>query len=426
VVVRAQDTFGASSIERFTVSVFPASGAPLILSQWPTTVVIEGQVFSYPVVAIDPDGDTLTYDLSIASDPPGSTRQSNTPDDNVVSWTTTAGDAGSYTATVTVSDGTLTATQASPLLVVAPAAIGNNPPTLSASMPVPARAGQVYRARVSASDPDVDPPDTLEFRLDRGPEGMTIDAVSGELEWLNPVDTGLPHEIVVSVHDGRGGWAKFDPPFLLPVNSNRPPVVATRSLPGPGTVGVTYQTTIEASDPDGDTIQFSLTGIVDAAGEQVATDTDGDGTPDITLDANSGVFRWDAPAEAGIYTVLVRVADTRQGDIVPAEVNVSYPLEVRAVPTNRAPVIDADEQYPVSTRLLRPSAIRTKSASWPPTPTAIRLPSIMRSAIPTITTMSYRPIRTAMDRTRSRSTRIRVSSCGTLPKLLVRTPSTSE
>jgi hypothetical protein len=62
--------------------------------------------------------------------------------------------------------------------------------------------GKTYRYQVVASDPDED---VLTFKLDKAPDGMTIDPSSGTITWeVHPDDKG-EHEINVIVSDNNGG-----------------------------------------------------------------------------------------------------------------------------------------------------------------------------------------------------------------------------
>ena len=80
--------------------------------------------------------------------------------------------------------------------------IANSPPKI-VSQPGGAMADGSFRYEVKAVDPDGDT--ALRFRLDHGPDGMTIDPILGVITW-RPKDAQVGHhdaEVVVS--DGRGG-----------------------------------------------------------------------------------------------------------------------------------------------------------------------------------------------------------------------------
>ncbi|KPJ99957.1 MAG: hypothetical protein AMK71_08880 [Nitrospira bacterium SG8_35_4] len=76
----------------------------------------------------------------------------------------------------------------------------NSLPVFSESKPV--FEGTLYKYQVQATDPDND---VLAFKLEKGPEGMTIDPASGLITWeVKPQDKGY-HDIEVRVTDNNGG-----------------------------------------------------------------------------------------------------------------------------------------------------------------------------------------------------------------------------
>ncbi len=84
---------------------------------------------------------------------------------------------------------------------------GNGNPEIVSSAPDTVENG-VYTYQVVARDPDGD---TLQYRLERGVAGMTIDAASGLLQWTVPkgvMYTGRNEiQVKVTVDDGNGGTA---------------------------------------------------------------------------------------------------------------------------------------------------------------------------------------------------------------------------
>ena len=82
---------------------FLFNSSPVIESD-PVTTAKEGAIYTYDVEATDPNGDTLTYSLTVS--PTGMTINSNT---GVIIWTPTT--VESFDVTVEVSDGSKSATQ---------------------------------------------------------------------------------------------------------------------------------------------------------------------------------------------------------------------------------------------------------------------------------------------------------------------------
>ena len=77
-------------------------------------------------------------------------------------------------------------------------------------------------------------------------------------------------------------------------NVNRAPSIITATLPD-GRVDQVYQALIEAQDPDGDLLQYSVF----------------DATVPVTIDPETGQLSWDRPSisDIGTYALSVRVED---------------------------------------------------------------------------------------------------------------------
>jgi len=71
----------------------------------------------------------------------------------------------------------------------------------------------VFSKKISAADADGD---TLTFALEKGPEGMKIDASSGMLSWTVPADLTGDIDARVSVSDGQGGKVFYD--IVIPIS----------------------------------------------------------------------------------------------------------------------------------------------------------------------------------------------------------------
>jgi PKD repeat protein len=142
-------TVPAQSITLFVIPT-GSTNKPPVINSGPTATpnpVQAGQSASFSVSASDPDGDTLTYSWTFGDSGTGS---GSAPSHTYSS-------AGSFTATVTVSDpGGLKATK-SVVVTVNPAP--NTPPVINSgptATPNPAQAGQAVSFDVAASDPDGD------------------------------------------------------------------------------------------------------------------------------------------------------------------------------------------------------------------------------------------------------------------------------
>lgn len=102
---------------------------------------------------------------------------------------------------VSASDGKATSEAITlPELIVA-----NAPPRIT-SVPDPQFGTSESFYRVEAEDPDG--PDALHYALDDAPEGMTIDAYTGEIHWTPAQDQVGQYEVAVVVSDLQGARSR--------------------------------------------------------------------------------------------------------------------------------------------------------------------------------------------------------------------------
>jgi hypothetical protein len=122
--------------------------------------------------------------------------------------------------------------------------------------------------------------DTLTYSLLTAPNGMTIEGNTGKISWTPGTNAVGNYSISVQVNDGRGGIDQQD--YTLSVIApppNRPPIIT--SIPVVDTrVTQEYQYKAIATDPDSDTLTYSL---VNAPNGMI-------------IDGNTGLIRWTATA----------------------------------------------------------------------------------------------------------------------------------
>ena len=253
VIVRLLDSYGDYSTQSFTLAVNGTNTPVNVLSN-PITRVAVGQVYTYDVAAVDPENSSLTY--SLGRRPDGMTIDAT----GKVQWTPTQ--VGSYDIDVSVTDNQGATTTQTYRLEVGSTAI-NYAPNITSTPGFVANVGGVYQYQVEASDPDGQ---TLRYQLLESPQGMTIDAANGLLTWTTPVNGN--YQVVLAVFDSEGLGVTQG--YTLTAKTNSLPVI--RSTPGLEAVpNQTYRYDLQAVDPDGDSLRYSLDATSQALGMTLDT-----------------------------------------------------------------------------------------------------------------------------------------------------------
>ncbi len=131
----------------------------------------------------------------------------------------------------------------------------NDPPTMTTSDDTTATEDTLYQVDYDATD--VDPTsDTLTWSMPTGPSWLSIDGTTGVLNGTPTNDDVGTAQVTVMVEDGNGG--NDSSTFLLEVaNVNDPPEIQDVT-PSNGAVGEAYVLPLNAVDPDGDNLTWSI------------------------------------------------------------------------------------------------------------------------------------------------------------------------
>jgi hypothetical protein len=235
----------SASLPAFTITVLPTNRAPVI-SGGPSGSAREGIAYAFQPSAGDPDGNALTY--AIANRPGWASFSTST---GRLSGTPPAGSAGTYSnVVISVSDGALSAALPAFSIVVAP----NRAPSISGTPAPEVTAGAAYSFTPSASDPDGN---GLSYSIVNRPSWATFNTGTGRLSGTPAqAQAGEYVDIRITVSDGMATASL--PQFAITVETgNRAPVISG----SPATAiaeGQAYSFTPTASDPDGDTLTFSI------------------------------------------------------------------------------------------------------------------------------------------------------------------------
>jgi hypothetical protein len=246
------DGAASASLPAFSVEVTGGTppgptNQPPTISGTPAEVVAVGQLYSFAPTASDPDGQALTF--SIANKPSWATFNTST---GQLSGTPGVTNVGSTSGIViSVTDGAASVSLPAFGIAVVSA---NNPPTINGAPPTTVTAGQTYSFTPTASDPDGN---ALSFSISNKPAWASFSTSTGRLSGTPTANNvGSYLNVVISVSDGAAQASLA--PFTIRVDAaNRPPVISG-TPPTTVTAGQTYSFTPTASDPDGNTLTFSV------------------------------------------------------------------------------------------------------------------------------------------------------------------------
>lgn len=274
VKVRVTDARGAWYQQEFDVYVSDVLGnhGPQITSTPPALAQV-GILFEYPVEFFDEDAgpiDVLTSTLE--QKPSGATITQTDNNHAIVSWTPQPGQLGPSTFAVRVTDEHGAWHQQQFTLNVSLDGQNHAPQINSEPTYVVAR-GELYVYQVDASD--ADPGDELSFSLDDKPDGMTIHPNTGLIQWQTAPDQPLEsHYVKVRVEDPQQAWATQA--FYVTVSedgTNRAPrIISTPTHQVE--LGQTYVYEVEATDEDGDSLDWSYQLDPDLGDVQLIVDPD--------------------------------------------------------------------------------------------------------------------------------------------------------
>lgn len=239
---------GDSSLDRNT---------PPHITGTPPTTLVAGTPYSFTPTAVDPDGDPLTFNAS-----------------NVPSWATFNTSTGALSGTpdeanvgmtqsiqIEVSD-SKAVVQLPPFRIQvtsnssAPPP-GNVAPTISGTPATTAVVNQSYTFTPVGADANGD---TLTYSIANRPSWLTFTPATGALTGTpGSANVGSTGNIIITVSDGQ---ATADLQFSITVSAatqvqNRPPTI-TGTPPTSVTVGSQYSFQPVGSDPDGNTLRYSI------------------------------------------------------------------------------------------------------------------------------------------------------------------------
>jgi hypothetical protein len=246
--MKVLDSAGHASLLSNVVSETTASSgnsAP-VLTTIGAKSVLENATLTFTLAAADADvGDVLSY--SAAGLPTGATFNAAT---QTFTWTPTDDQEGNYHATFQVSDGHVAVSETIAITVLSGS---NHPPVLAAIGNKSVSENQTLSFTVSATDVDGNP---LTYSVSGLPAGASF--ANRVFTWTPGFNQAGNHSVTFTVSDGQ---AEDSETITIAVaNVNRPPVLA--SIGGKQVdenFSLSFSTS--ATDPDGDSVTYSATGL---------------------------------------------------------------------------------------------------------------------------------------------------------------------
>ncbi len=272
--------------------------APAI-SGTPANSVEADTAYTFTPTASDPDGDTLSF--TITNLPIWASFDST---NGTLSGAPGASDVGDYAGIfIDVSDGALMSS-------IGPFSINvftdNAPPVISGTPASSVAAGAAYAFAPTATDPN---DDVLTFSIVNRPTWLSFDNANGSLTGTpGASDVGNHDDISITVSDGT--LQSTLGPFSIDVTATNSPPTIGGTPDAEVTVGNSYSFAPTASDSNGDTLTFSVTGLPSWAsfntstGAISGTPQSGDVStyPGIVIMVSDGI----ANASLGPFTITVQ------------------------------------------------------------------------------------------------------------------------
>jgi len=222
----------APAVQNWVITVAAVNDAPVIdQGESAALTTAEDTAGTLNLTATDIDSDTLSWSISSAA-----VEGTATVNGGVVSYEPATDFNGTDSFTVEVSDGELTDT----IVVNVTVESANDAPVFTSTAGTEATEDEAYSYTATASDTDGD---TLTFSLQTKPAGMTIDPVTGVINWspANGVETGA---VTVAVTDGTDTVTQS---FVITVTAVNDAPVITSSAPTSATEDLLYSYAVVAN-----------------------------------------------------------------------------------------------------------------------------------------------------------------------------------
>ncbi|MCD6580730.1 MAG: tandem-95 repeat protein [Desulfuromusa sp.] len=232
----------ASDVETINITVANVNQPP-VLDPIGAQSLAEGDTYNLVISASDPDNNPLTY--SASNLPSGGVF---IPSTRSFSWIPGNDQAGTYLVTFTTSDGSLSDSETVSFTV----GNGNEAPVLDSIGSQTVGESSQLTFVVTASDTNGD---SLSYSASGLPFGAAFDAEQQRFSWTPDYTQAGNFSVHITVTDGS--FNDSETVEITVTNSNRSPVIS--GTPDGSVMATTGYTFIPvATDPDGDTLSFSI------------------------------------------------------------------------------------------------------------------------------------------------------------------------
>jgi hypothetical protein len=228
--------------------------APPVISSTPSTTVEVGVEYRYVPSVSNPQGGALSFEVTNA--PSWATFNSSTGELEGIPDSSDLGTSGAIE--IIVSDGASSAIVGPFRITVVSASSvnsGGQPPTIGGTPPAAVVAGQSYAFTPAVTNPDNQ---ALSFAIINRPAWTTFNTATGQLSGSpKSVNVGTFANIVISVSDGSA--TSYLPPFTITVTAASSQAPTISGVPATSvSANMAYDFTPTSTDPDGDTLTFSV------------------------------------------------------------------------------------------------------------------------------------------------------------------------
>ncbi len=232
---------GGAVYQTYQLTIDAVNVSPIITSV-PITAASAVDGYTYQIQAYDPDSDPIDYDLLVAP------AEMIVDADGLVDWPTPS--VGYHQVKVVVfDDHDNEASQEFTLNVSA-----CNQPSFTTTPITAATEGEFYTYQVAVDGPN--PP--YVFDLPIAPQGMTIVAANGQIEWTPSYTQAGGHVVKVLAKENGNNPCSAEQIFQVIVAGVNAAPQITSVPPVDITEGEAYVYNVEANDPDEEEVTFTL------------------------------------------------------------------------------------------------------------------------------------------------------------------------